>query len=345
MAYAVGERVTRLSGLAADPAGAGFSVRVPLPEAAAELIIAESATVLTPAVTGVPEDSDLFGGPAQYLMIAHPHFIDGLQPLVDHHQANGMAVKVVDVEALYRHYRGGRVDAEAIRDYIRDMLGQGVQYVLLVGGDSYDYHDNLGLGSMSFIPTLYRKTADVVLYGPTDAAIADVDGDLAPEVALGRFPVRTQAELAAMINKTLQYAAKSWNRTALLSAGPFSGGQSFAAYSDDLASDIPADWIVDRVYMDELDLALARQTMLDAINGGAALTSYFGHSAPTVWNFPEVLIGLNDLEGLSNEGKPTMVVQFSCWNSYFVDPYQNTIAQRFLTHGLTGAAGVGGRPR
>ena len=343
-AYLVGGQAYRLEGITVEPSEHGFAVQLPLLEADARLVVAAESKVRTPDVVGVPDDdSELLAGPAQYLVVAHPHFVDGIQPLVDHHQGNGLSVKIAEVDAIYRRYSGGQVDAEAIRDYIGEMIAMHqTQYVLLVGGDSYDYHDNLGLGSMSFVPTLYRQTADVVLYGPSDAAMADVDGDLRPDVAMGRFPVRTQADLAAMVSKTLSYASKTWSRSALFAAGPFSDGQSFADFSDDMANALPGNWVVDRAFMDDMDLVQARDTLISGINAGTALTSYFGHSGPSVWNFPDVLLRVQDIEGLANIGRPTVVVQYSCWNSYFVDPNQNTIAQRFLTYGDNGAAGVAG---
>ena len=341
-AYTSAPQTTRLSGIRTAPSAGGFVATLPLLQTGGDVVIAEAGALLTPTITGVADATDLFTGSPQYLMIAHPHFMDGLQPLVNFHSNNGMDVKVVDVTDIYGHYRGGLVDAAAIREYLQDMVPTGVQYVLLVGGDSYDYHDNLGTGSMSFVPTLYRQTADVVMYGPSDAAIADIDGDLAPDVALGRFPVRTQDELELMVNKTLEYAGKTWGNSAVFAAGPFSQGLSFSDYSDSLASHLPISWMVDKAYMDIMSSDDAQNVLIDNINQGVGLTTYFGHSAPTVWNFPDVLAGLGDITSLTNSGKPTMVMQFSCWNSYFVDPEQNTIAQRFLTHGDMGAAGVAG---
>jgi hypothetical protein len=100
---------------------------------------------------------------AEYLIIAHPDFLGALGPLVSLREASGLTVKTVDVETIYRQFGHGLVDPESIRDYIAFAAGTlGTRYVLLVGGDSYDYRDHLGLGSISFIPTLYADSSQDV---------------------------------------------------------------------------------------------------------------------------------------------------------------------------------------
>ena len=75
-------------------------------------------------------------------------FLSGLDDLVAARQAQGWAVKVVDVEDVYAQFGFGIFDPEAIRDYVAFARGNlDTEAVLLVGGDTYDYFDNLGLGA------------------------------------------------------------------------------------------------------------------------------------------------------------------------------------------------------
>ena len=43
---------------------------------------------------------------------------------------------------------------------------------------------------------------------------------------------------------------------------------------------------------------------------------------------------------LTNEDKPSVVVQWGCWNTYFVSPSSNGMAHLFLLSGNQGAAAV-----
>ncbi|MBP8165002.1 MAG: hypothetical protein KAX86_06145, partial [Anaerolineales bacterium] len=45
---------------------------------------------------------------------------------------------------------------------------------------------------------------------------------------------------------------------------------------------------------------------------------------------------------LTNAGKPFVVVQWGCWNTYYVDPANNYLVQSFLFSGDNGAAAVFG---
>jgi hypothetical protein len=83
----------------------------------------------------------------------------------------------------------------------------------------------------------------------------------------------------------------------------------------------------------------AKSILIDAINEGTALVSYVGHSGPASWTFSG-LFSSDETAALSNHGAPTVVTQWGCWNTYFVDPAYNTMAHRFLVSGENGAAAV-----
>ncbi len=183
--------------------------------------------------------------PAQYLIISHPDFIGGLQPLVPARQAQGLTVSVVDVNDLYAQYTYGIFDPQAIKQYIAYAAKNlGTQYVLLVGGDTYDYRNYLGKNSISFIPSLYVTTGPIAKFVPADPLYADLNGDNVPDLAIGRFPVRTTAELTMMVNKTLAYAGKIYGRTAVFASDLNDGIVSFKDISNSLAASLPAGWSV-----------------------------------------------------------------------------------------------------
>lgn len=92
-------------------------------------------------------------------------------------------------------------------------------------------------------------------------------------------------------------------------------------------------------YLDTLDVAAAKALIIDTINDGVAYTSYVGHSGPVSWTFAG-LFHANDAAALTNYGEPTVVTQWGCWNTYYVDPNNNTLAHKFLVLGEQGAAAV-----
>ena len=78
-----------------------------------------------------------------------------------------------------------------------------------------------------------------------------------PDLALGRLPVRTAAELDLAVAKTRAYAAKDYGGTALFAADVADGPVSFSRDSDAFASRLTGNWSVTKVHLDLLGVATA----------------------------------------------------------------------------------------
>ena len=135
-----------------------------------------------------------------YLIISHPLFRDSapMADLVALQEGRGYHTAVIDVETLYAAYSDFEVSADAISRYLKQARPR---FVLLVGGDSHDYHNSLELDSQSFIPTHYTQTDALVTYAPADGWYVDYNNDGKPQAALGRLPVRTVPELTQLVAK------------------------------------------------------------------------------------------------------------------------------------------------
>ncbi len=278
-------------------------------------------------------------GAYDYLILSHPDFISGLTPLINYHQNNGLSVLVTDINDVYAQYSHHRIDANAIKSYIKDAYNNNsISYVLLVGGDSYDYLDNFGIGSISYVPTLYYKTGELITYAPVDALYTDIDKNLVPDLPIGRLPVRTNAELQIMINKSINYASRSYGKTAVFATDR---EESFDVFSEQMIDTIPQNWQIETAYINDLELAGAHSALVNSINNGVSLTNFFGHSSPGRWSF-ERLLDTSDVNALNNNNQPTLVNQFGCWNTYYVMPQYNTMAHLFLQSDGKGAVAVMG---
>lgn len=315
----------------------GGVLQVPGAGVAQRYVVAAADAVHAPLVAPLAAVPDLLTGTADYLVITNSVFSPSLAPLVAYHQSQGRTVKVVELDDVYQAFSHGVVDAEAIDAFVAAAVpALGVQWVLLVGADSVDYRDYDDDGSFSLMPSLYGSTGFSVTFAPIDPAYADVDGDGVPDVALGRMPARTPSELDTMIAKTLAYATQQTTQTVLL-VSDTADGIDFAAANDSVATGFD-DWTVRRSDIDRQGFDDARAELLAAIDDGVALTFYLGHSGSQEWTG----LGLFDATtaaGLSNE-TPTIVVQFGCWNTYYVAPDADTMAHALLLNADGGAAAV-----
>lgn len=303
--------------------------------AGARYWLGEPSALAAPRIDTLGEVAPLVQGQADYLVITHALFEPHLAPLVARQQARGLSVRVVDVAQVYAQFNDHVPEAQAIQRFIDKAVAQmGVQYVLLVGADSYDYKNFLGSGSVSLVPTRYMAYGDVVHYAPADGRYVDRDGDGAPEAAIGRLPVRSVAELQQLLAKSAAAAAP---RRALLVSPVDESDAPFRAVHEGFAARWPAGWTLDRAYVDEIGLDPTRAALASALNQRLGVLSFVGHSAPTQWSFDPIL-STADLVGRS--GLADLVVQWGCWNSYFVAPTANTLAHGFLLTPGSGAAAV-----
>ena len=325
------ERAGVSSLLNTDAISAG-SLRIELnAQAGDQLTVVPVNNTLTP-VAATPLVDPIAGGSASYLVISHPSFISNLGSFVLAKQSQGFTVKVVDVEAIYRYYSAGVVDPAAIQLAIRraqSMLG--TTHVLLVGGDTYDYQNVLGVNSVSFIPTNYRRSGPIIAFMPSDAVYADTDSDGMPNVAIGRWPVRTAAELNAIIAKTLTYQS---TKKALFISDRSLNGVSYASEVAPVAALLNKDWTVNRLSLDSYasgQAATARADIVNALSQGVSLFSYYGHSAPASWS-REGLITASQVNGglVSPVNQSFATLQLGCWGTYFVEPTSTTVAQGLL---------------
>ena len=337
-----------LYALGTDVLGAG-EVSVAALERVADYWLAGSDGMVSAAsIEAVQVDDPLAGVQADFLVIAHPAFLPlstgEAHPLNDYvaaRTAEGWEVELFDVQAIQRAYGWGMPLPQAVKRFLAEAdRRMGYEHVLLVGGDSYDYSDNLGLGSISFIPTVYASTR-FIPHTPADALLADLDGDGLADKAIGRWPVRSLDDLSSTVTKTLDWRGmRGRNDAVWVTDSEDTRQSSFKAQAERMMEPLlAAQWpeqALDRVYFDEvvpqpgLSLAeSARDELFDRLREGKALTGFVGHGAPSMWTF-QGLLTPDDLTELDNVGKPTMITTMTCYTSYFVSPNSDTVAHRWM---------------
>ncbi len=323
---------------------------------AAELWVGPAAQLRAPqSISVAPAATSLFGASADWLAITHGMFSNALNDLASRRQSQGLSTKIVNVEAIYTRYSAGNPSPVAIQRYIKDARAQlGTDYVVLVGADTTDAPGYENSGSISFVPTPYATTSIFVRYAPADPLMGDINGDGMAEVAVGRLPVRTLAEVQEAVRKILAYENQPAANQMTLAAGPEDTSavyqNTFAESSEALAAGLPNAWTISRVYQDVLGLNPARQALVDAFNAGRSVVSYVGHSGPSQWTF-DPMFDISQVQGTSSDpNRPNLassvnqpiVLQFACWTTYFVSPTANTMAQALMLTPNRGASAIVG---
>lgn len=319
--------------------GAGLIFQT-LENPAMQYWVSTQQAMLTPeSVGGVPA-MDLLAEPADFLVIAHPAFIPisefdthPLNEFVNLRRGEGWTVRVVDVTDIQLQFGGGMPLPWAVTDFLRAAATVfAPTHVLLVGGDSADYHDRRGLGSLSFIPTIYAPTGRTP-HTPSDGLLADLTGDGIADLAIGRWPVRTIGDLSSIVTKTRDWSASvSDLRSAVWVADSNDARHpSFTGKAGRMLGQLDdAGWgSLSYISLDSMSPSVARRQLFDAIEAGATFTGFVGHGTPTSWTFQNLLRS-NDVRQLHNEGNPTLISASSCMATYFVSPSLNTVSHRLM---------------
>lgn len=354
--YKKGKRLTRIVGTKRISGGTAFNTSG---KAGEYIVIDQNVDVEgnvssyhLPVVNVIADTKNISQGLAEYLIIAHPSLMGAeLDELVAIRSAQ-YSVKVVDVNQVYAQFGNHTFGSNGIEAYVAHAVkSMSTKYVVLIGSDSYDYK-NYQFNSRSLIPTKYVTTRDGglnITQTPSDAAYGDVDKDGIPDVAVGRISARTSTELGYVISKIKAYQDRSDYLGLILVAADkddLGNGVNFTNDAKALLDAMPADWRSAlradyRAFPEQDGHQVAHDKLAAAINNGVSVVSYIGHSSQYGWAYTTPpMLSVNEISSLTNVGKPAVVTQWGCWNTYFVDPNGNTMGDAFLIGGENGAVTV-----
>ena len=276
----------------------------------------------------------------EYLIVTHAAFQPQADRLAGLKRADGYRTAVVDVERAYDRWSGGIDEANAIRELVRHYARAGaLRYVLLVGDDTFDYHDYTGTGAVSYLPSLVAWDGE---FGriPSENRYADVDDDGQPDVAIGRLPVQTAAEADVLVEKIARQGALAGARRHLAAVDDQAPGDvSFRAEASVLVASLPA--------ASELrwaDVADGIVPAREALRGGfasAQVLHYFGHAGPEVLA-DESLLAVDDVPELPAASPAPVLFAWACesqWYQYLFGPSIDEALLLKPAGGVTAALG------
>ncbi len=266
-------------------------------------------------------------GGANYLILAHDAFLHHpkMAEFIDHKQAQGFKVKAVSVQELFDIYGGGNIDPLALKKYLKQ--ARRAQYVLLVGSDTYDTLNRVS-DSISFIPTVYREMNGI---GQSlfDQFYVDFDDDGRGDIALGRWPVRQDDELAMIVDKTINFSNRIHNEGSIVTLEP--GYEHHASKILNLLGDQAATVLETESTLSERDKASSlRSQLLELWSQGAEQVVYLGHGSPSQWGQKTILHHSDIEESLEGSNGASLVSVLGCYSTYFVQPTENTLAHKLL---------------
>ncbi len=283
---------------------------------------------------------------ADYLIIYHPDFRDAIQPLVTHRAQQGYQVLAASTQEIYDEFGYGMMSAEAIHDFLAyaytTWQRPAPSMVVLVGDGTYDMRHYLNTSGDTYLPP-YLAMVDLSL-GETAADnrfVTLTQGDILPDMHVGRLPANTPEEVTAMVNKILIYEATSpdaaWTKNILFVTDNLEGGGgNFYELSDAIADGyldppyntvklIPEAYQRIKLYLDLTCNSgeACRQYIANTLNNnGALFVSYIGHGTQTYWA-SERIWDINAVQQLQNGSKYPIMLPMTCNEGYFQEADRN----------------------
>ena len=280
---------------------------------------------------------------ADYVAIAPRAFIDGLEPLLEVRQAQGLRTVAVAVEDIYNDFGYGFPSPDAIKaflEYAYRRWSPSPTFVLLAGDASWDYRNIHGRGG-NLVPTFLVRT---VKFGASasDYPYSLVDGDdTMPDLWVGRLPARTSEELGRMVGKIVEYEISPvrgpWRARALFIGGT---GGVFRDQSEDLIREfLPEAWRASRLYLSPSGNPFfgGTERLVEILDEGASLVQFLGHGGGAIWSDAQ-LFRTGDVRRLRNRGKLPFVLSYTCFTGAFDSPTSSSLGEAFLKAENGGAA-------
>jgi hypothetical protein len=260
-----------------------------------------------------------------YLVLTHADFAAAAERLAAYRTDHGLQTAVVDTARAYDALAGGAFEAEAIRGLLQRLPApKQAPSVVLFGDDTLDPRDYLGLGSVSFVPSLSAWDGQFGRIA-SENRYADRDGDGAPDLAIGRLPAGS-AEVAERLVDKIERGSPpvgpdSTQLVAVDDQGP--SDISFLASGERAVKVLP---VGDVRWADvSQGIEVARAALRDGWRAGPTIAQYFGHGGADTWA-DERLLTTESVAELDGIGPAPLVFTWTCqaqWYQYHLGPSVN----------------------
>jgi hypothetical protein len=306
---------------------------------AASYSLTTEAALLAPAAVELDTPSAWRSAQGyDYIAIVHRSLWDAVQPLLARRAAQGLRVAKVDVQDVYDEFSNGLMYPPAIRDFLSHAYhnwngaGQPPQYVLLVGDGHYDFKLDSNTTLPNLIPPYLIDVDPFIGEVPADNRFVSVDGanDYLPDMAIGRIPARTAADVTNAVTKILAYEDTvqtpdgAWQSRVVMVADDYADPNgNFHAASDEVRTNwLAPQYTTQRIYY-RMDTSLdtgdeMRTAIKAAFNNPPVLLQWVGHGSAVRWGTVS-MFNINDPVALQANTRLPFTQSYSCNTGYFVN--------------------------
>jgi hypothetical protein len=278
-----------------------------------------------------------------YLVVAPRALAAAAQDLVEYREGQGRRAGLVVFEELCDLMTAGVRTPEAIPELLRFASAtweRSPQMVVLVGNGHYDY---LGVtfDEINHLPPLLIQTPAGVC--ASDGLLADTSGNGIPDLAIGRLPALSAADLSAMVAKIKAYEmgfGAAWQNDLVLVADNRDLVGNFPAANSRLADLVqPPYSVAERIELGSMSIDAARTNLMGWFRAGAGFINYIGHGG--VKNLAsEQLLREADIAAMDNPDRPPVVAMLTCLAARYEVPAVHSLGEQLMRRAGGGAVAV-----
>lgn len=305
------------------------------------------------------------------LIVTAPAYREQAERLAEfRRQHDKLTATVVTTEQVFNEFASGRPDPSALRDFARFLYqqpGSALKFLLLFGDATYDYRNRTnGNLAQGYVPVYESRESlhPIYSYSSDDyfGFLEDHEGDW-PEtfsgdhtldIGVGRLPVKTGDEAAAVVDKLIRYENSA-------SLGPWRQRVTFVADNgdynlhqqdaDNLARQLTRNrpnLVLEKLFLDAFPTVSTPSgakapTVNAAINrqiqDGALIINYTGHGGESGWAQEQVLTRA-DIFSWRNADRMPLLVTATCEFGRYDDPGLVSGAELALLQRRAGAIGL-----
>ena len=248
----------------------------------------------------------------------------------------------------------GKNDPQAIRDFMihaYDNWTTKPRFLLLVGDSSFDYARRMN-PSADEAPMIFFADHTYYIQIPNDSRFGYLSstGPI-PDIAIGRLPVNTSAELDIVIDKIQAYDAADIDNPAFTKAliinddytNPSDPGwetpflESPVAYQQ-FAGDT---FDIHHIDLTEVADADAVDDALEQFNNGVGFVYYMGHGSTLEWGDEQILLASTVDTNLTPVTPATpFILSMTCFTGNFVEVSYDSLAEEVMNAEQKGAVAM-----
>ncbi|HOJ18069.1 MAG TPA: C25 family cysteine peptidase [Ignavibacteriaceae bacterium] len=290
---------------------------------------------------------------ADYIMISDKRLQQSCNTYRELINANyGVRTELAFVDDIYDEFNYGYLSAEAIKSFVyytyHNWTSPKPSYITLIGDANYDYKD-IWTPAPSVrkknIVTSFGNPVSDVWYVTLDSSNINI-----PQMFIGRIPANTNEELLRYLSKHQNYLNKPfdiWNKSGLFFSGGDPGNISelglIKAANDSVFNSLikssPNGGTGIHFYKTVNPVSnfgpYTQAQIQSAIDSGAAIISYLGHSGTQTWD--NGITQVSDLKTKFSNRHP-LISDFGCSTGKFAEPDVDAFGENFISGSPYGEA-------